>query len=74
MLTTLTGGLGNCTKSRFVLKCSGIMGIVCILTFIIIAIFSGLWYGKGARLASRYSQFAFNSFIGLYFEPKKNLR
>lgn len=45
MLTTLTGGLGNCTKSRWLLKCSGIMGIVCVITFIIIAVFSGLWYG-----------------------------
>lgn len=45
MLTTLTGGMGNCTKSRWLLKCSGLMGIVCIVTFIIIAVFSGLWYG-----------------------------
>jgi len=45
MLTTLTGGLGNCTQSRSLLKCSGIMGIVCVITFIIIAVFSGLWYG-----------------------------
>ena len=46
MLTTLTGGMGNCTKSRWLLKCSGLMGIVCIVTFIIIAVFSGLWYGN----------------------------
>jgi len=45
ILSTLTGWIGNCGKSKCLLKCSGIMGIVCILIFAIIAILSGLWYG-----------------------------
>jgi len=61
MLTTLTGGLGNCTQSRSLLKCSGIMGIVCVITFIIIAVFSGLWYGNGCGFYRVcYSKFASN--------------
>jgi len=45
LLSTIVGMLGSCSESKCLLKCHGVMGIVCILIFAIIAILSGLWYG-----------------------------